>query len=64
MHFQVILQNLLGFKILKAAIMNMTVLSVAAPCSLVQVYRRFRDNCSFVAVTLEIWSTSETSVYF
>jgi hypothetical protein len=34
-----------GFKVLTAADMKMAVFWVVAPCSLVDVYRRFRGSC-------------------
>jgi hypothetical protein len=34
-----------GFEVLKAARINMTVFSVAAPCCTAEVYRRFSDMC-------------------
>jgi hypothetical protein len=46
-----------GFEVLTAASMKMAVLWVVAPCSLVEVYRRF-------ALMVGTASTSETSVNF
>jgi hypothetical protein len=40
----------------------MAVFLVIAPCSLVEVYRRFRGACCLIALMLEAVSTSETSV--
>jgi hypothetical protein len=34
------------FEVFTAASIKMTVFMVVAPCSLVEVYRRFRDSCS------------------
>jgi hypothetical protein len=42
--------------------MKMAVFWVAAPCILVEVYRRFRDIV--IALMMEAASTSETSVNF
>jgi hypothetical protein len=43
-HF-VILVGLVRFQVLTAASMKMAVFWVVAPCSLVEVYRRFRGAC-------------------
>jgi hypothetical protein len=37
--------NKVGFEVFMAASMNMAVIWVVAPCSLVEVYRRFRGAC-------------------
>jgi hypothetical protein len=42
----------------------MTIFWVVAPCSLVEVYRRFRGACSRFALMMEAAGTSETSVNF
>jgi hypothetical protein len=48
-----------------AANMKMAVFWVVAPCSVVEVYRRFRDSCcKAIALMMEAVSTSETSVNF
>jgi hypothetical protein len=46
---------LVRFQVLTASSMKMVVFWAVAPCSLVEVYRRFRGAC---------WSTSETSENF
>jgi hypothetical protein len=37
--------RLLGFEVLTAVSMKIAVFWVVAPCSLVEVYQRFRDPC-------------------
>jgi hypothetical protein len=48
--------------------LKMAVSWVAAPCSPVEIYRRFRDACCFIvlsiALMMEAASTSETLVNF
>jgi hypothetical protein len=44
--------------------MKMAVFWVVAPCSLVEVYRRFEGTCSIIALMIQAASTSETSVNF
>jgi hypothetical protein len=54
-----------GFQVLTAASMKMAVFWVVAPCSLVEVYRRFRGACwVLIALMMEAASSSETSVNF
>jgi hypothetical protein len=43
--------------------LKMAAFWVVLPCSLVEVYRRFRDACC-IALMMEAKSTSETSVNF
>jgi hypothetical protein len=43
---------------------KMAVFWVVAPCSLVEVYRRFRATCCLLSLMMEAASTSETSVHF
>jgi hypothetical protein len=50
--------NEVRFEVLTAVSMKMAVFWVVAPCSLVEVYRRFR------ALMMEAAGTSETLVYF
>jgi hypothetical protein len=47
------------FQVLTTATMKMVVFWVIAPCSLVEVYRRFRGACS-IALMMEAASTFET----
>jgi hypothetical protein len=42
----------------------MTVIRAVAPCSLVEVYRRFRGTAFIIRAMMEAASTSETSVCF
>jgi hypothetical protein len=49
------------FQVLTAASVKMADFWVAAPCSLVEVYRHFRGTA---ALMMETASTSETSVNF
>jgi hypothetical protein len=56
--------ELVGFKVLTAASMKMVVFWVAAPCNLVEVYRRFRGVSASIIRVMEAVSTSETSVNF
>jgi hypothetical protein len=44
--------------------MKMTVFWVVAPCSLFEIYRRFRGAYCLIALMMEALSTSETSVSF
>jgi hypothetical protein len=46
--------------------MKVAVFWVVAPCSLLEVYRRFRSACClhYIATMMEAASTSETSVNF
>jgi hypothetical protein len=50
------------FEVLTAASIKMTVFWVAAPCSLVEFYRRYRG--AIIALMMEAASTSETLVNF
>jgi hypothetical protein len=53
------------FKVLTAASMTMIAFWDIAPCSTVEVDRRFRGvSCRHQKVTMEAVRTSETSVYF
>jgi hypothetical protein len=62
--------KLLTFQVITAASMKMTVFWVAAPCSLAEVYRRFRGPCCLhhqgdeIALIMEQGSTSEASDTF
>jgi hypothetical protein len=47
-----------------AASMRMAVFWVVAPCSLVEVYQRFRGACCLIALMMDAVNTSETSVNF
>jgi hypothetical protein len=51
-------KEFVGFQVLTAASMNMTVFCDVAPCSLVEIDRLF------IAPMMEAVSTSETSVKF
>jgi hypothetical protein len=51
------------FQALTAASMKMSASWDIAPCSLVEVYRRFRGAYCLLALIIEA-HTSETSVYF
>jgi hypothetical protein len=55
------------FQVLKAASKKKTVFLMVAPCSLLEVYRRFRGDCchryqGVIALMREAANTSETSV--
>jgi hypothetical protein len=53
------------FEVLTAASMKMDVFWVVAPCSMVEVNRRFRGTAASIIRTLTTEaSTSETSVHF
>jgi hypothetical protein len=56
--------NFLQFQVLKAASIKRAVLWVVAPCSLIEVYRRFIGACSLIALMVEAAGKSETSVDF
>jgi hypothetical protein len=64
--FNKILYNIVRFQVLTTASMKMPVFWVFAPCSLVEVYRRFRGTwtwrCLLIALMMETASSSETSV--
>jgi hypothetical protein len=49
---------------IQASIIKMTVFWDAAPCSLLEVYRRFRGACCAIALMMETANTSETPVSF
>jgi hypothetical protein len=52
-----------GFEVVTAVYMKMTVFWVVAPCSLVEVYQRFRGPCCLHhqgAILMEAARTSET----
>jgi hypothetical protein len=51
-----------SFEVLAAANMKMAVFWIVAPCSLVEVYRRFRGT--YNALMMEVARTSETLVNF
>jgi hypothetical protein len=54
-------------QVLTAALVKMAVFWVVAPCSLVEVYRRFRGACCLhhqAALMMKTAITSETSVNF
>jgi hypothetical protein len=59
--FSQTLYRQVGFEILTAASMEMAVFCDVAPCSLVEVYRRFRGTCCLI---IEVASNSETSVNY
>jgi hypothetical protein len=54
------------FQVLTAASMKMAVFEVVVPCSLVEVYRRFRGTCCLhrVALITDAVSISKTSIKF
>jgi hypothetical protein len=54
----------LRFQVLTAASMKMAVFWVVAPCSLVEVYRRFRGACCLIDLMIKTVSIYETSVNF
>jgi hypothetical protein len=53
-----------GFQVLAAASMKMTIFWNIMPCSLIEIYRRFKDACLLIALMMEAASTSETLVNF
>jgi hypothetical protein len=58
-----------GFEVLTAVSTKMAVFWVVAPCSLVEVYQRFRGPCclhyqALIALIMETATPSETSVNF
>jgi hypothetical protein len=56
-----------GFEVLTAVGKKMAVFWVVAPCSLVEIYRRFRGPCcddEGIALMMEAARSSETSVNF
>jgi hypothetical protein len=66
------LHNSVGTEVLTAVRKNMALFWVVAPCSLVDVYQRFRGPCSLhhqseqyvIALIIEAARTSETLVNF
>jgi hypothetical protein len=44
--------------------MKMALFWVFAPCSLVEIYRRFRGACLLIALMMEAATTSETLVNY
>jgi hypothetical protein len=53
------------FEVLAAVSLKVVVFWVVVPCSLVEVYRRFKGACCLlIALMMEAASTSETSVNF
>jgi hypothetical protein len=46
-HLQNVFRNVVGFEVLTAASTKMAAFWVVAPCSLVEVYQRFRGPCCF-----------------
>jgi hypothetical protein len=53
-----------GFEVLTAVSTKMTVFWVVAPCSLVDVYQRFRGDETFIVLMMEATRISETLVNF
>jgi hypothetical protein len=61
------LYELVKFQVLTAASVKIAVFWIVAPCSLVEVCRRFRGVCCLIrpiTVVMEAADTSETSVNF
>jgi hypothetical protein len=53
-----------GSEVLTAVSTKMAVFWVVAPCSLVDVYQRFRGPCCLITLMMEAVRTSETMVNF
>jgi hypothetical protein len=62
--FKSLSYGIVRFQVFTAASMKMAAFWDVAPCSLVEVYRRFRRACYPIIALLEAASTSETSLNF